>query len=174
MIRLASGAIDGMTAFLERSGRGDDPVGLEPGVGGVDGEARTARIALDLRHLDPGADGRFDLPRVGLEVRRRRVLRGQGVRVEAVDGAVREPVVPGGAIGHQRVPPLRAPALGDAVAPEYEVRDPEPAPVFAHGHAGLAGAHDERVERRGFASRRGHAGLRVASDGASYCPGALQ
>ena len=49
-----------------------------------------------------------------------------------------EAVVPGRAVGHQRVSTSAAPGLGDAVALQDQVRHARPAQVLAHRHAGLA------------------------------------
>jgi hypothetical protein len=56
-----------------------------------------------------------------LEVVGHLVLAGEGVGVE-VEFQAREAVVPGRAVGDQRVPAAGAPGLGDAVALQYQVR----------------------------------------------------
>ena len=59
----------------------------------------------------------------------------------------REPVVPGGAVRDQGVPPAGAPPLGDAVSLEHEVRHAVFAQMLAHRDAGLARADDEHLYR---------------------------
>ena len=54
--------------------------------------------------------------------------------------------MPGRSVGDQGVPPLRAPALGDAVPLQDEVRHAAVAQVLAHRQAGLASTDDEYVD----------------------------
>ncbi|MOA53735.1 hypothetical protein D3C78_1772370 [compost metagenome] len=54
--------------------------------------------------------------------------------------------MPGRTIGNQRIPTPRTPAFGNAIALQHEVRHPEPAQVLTHGHAGLTGTYDERID----------------------------
>ncbi|MNP42783.1 hypothetical protein D3C76_1365700 [compost metagenome] len=53
--------------------------------------------------------------------------------------------MPGRTIGHQRIPAAGAPALGDTVALQHQVRHAELAQVFTHGYAGLAGADNQGI-----------------------------
>ncbi len=57
-----------------------------------------------------------------------------------------EAVVPGGTVGDEGVPAHGAPALGDPVALEHEVRYAVVTQVLAHRHTGLAGADDEDLD----------------------------
>ena len=57
----------------------------------------------------------------------------------------REPVMPGRTVGDQGVPSFRAPALGDAVPLQNEVRHAAGAQVLAHGQAGLPAADHQRL-----------------------------
>ena len=54
--------------------------------------------------------------------------------------------MPDGSVRDQRVPALRAPALGDAVPLQDEVRHAALAQVLAHRHAGLTSADDEDLD----------------------------
>ncbi len=94
------------------------------------------------RHLDAGADRRRDLLRIGDEIVRHLLLRHEGIGI-AGKRHVGKPVVPGRPVGDQRVPAVRAPAFGDPVALEHDMRDARPAQMLAHGDAGLAGPHDD-------------------------------
>ena len=98
------------------------------------------------RHRDAGADGRGDPFGVADEIVDHLVAAGEAVRVDAGDRQAGQPVVPGGAVGVQAIPALRAPAFGDAVAFEDEVGEAALAQLLAHGQAGLAGADDERFD----------------------------
>ena len=53
--------------------------------------------------------------------------------------------MPGRTIGNQRVPSFRAPAFGNSVPLQNEVRHAPFAQVLAHGQAGLAAANNERI-----------------------------
>lgn len=131
---------------LERPGRDDHAVRLDRAVGCLDDETRLAGIAHDLLHLDAGTDRRVELARVRFEVVGDLVFRCERIGIEAVEFEAGETVVPRGAVRDQRIPATRAPALGDAAALEHEMRYAQLAQVLAHGHAGLTGAHDERID----------------------------
>ncbi len=130
---------------LERTG-GDHhmPRFDHPGTG-VDSEARTVGIALDALHVDPGADRCIEFFRIGFEVVRDLLLGGKGVRVQAGKFQARKAVVPRRAIGNQRIPAPGAPRFGDPVALQHQVRHPKLAQVLTHGHAGLTGTHNKRI-----------------------------
>ena len=84
-----------------------------------------------------------DLGGIGGEIIRHLVARSEAVGFDAGDEQVGEAVVPGGAVGVQRVPALRAPAFSDAVAFQDEVRPAALAELGAHHQAGLAAADDQ-------------------------------
>lgn len=130
---------------LERTG-GDHHMARfdQPGTGD-DAEARAVGITLDALHVDPGADRRIEFFRIGFEVVRHLLLGGKGVRVQACEFQAREAVVPGRTIGNQRIPASRAPRLRNTVALQHQVRHPEFAQVLTHGHAGLTGTHNKRI-----------------------------
>ncbi|MNM91050.1 hypothetical protein D3C81_1033380 [compost metagenome] len=129
---------------LERAGGGHHAVGFDDAGGGFDRKAGPPGVAHHLPHLDAGADRRIKLLRIRLEISCHVVLAGEAVGVD-VKCHAREAVVPGRAVGHQRVPAPGAPAFGNAIALQHQVRHAEFAQVLAHGDACLAGTHDQRV-----------------------------
>ncbi|MNC20460.1 hypothetical protein D3C75_684080 [compost metagenome] len=131
--------------LLERAGGGDHAVGANHAFIGFDGKTGAVAVAQHFLHFDAGAYGQVVLAYVLLEVVGHLVLAGEGVGVE-VEFQPREAVVPDRAVGHQRVPAAGAPGLGDTLALQHQVRHAKLAQVFAHGHAGLAGADDEGVD----------------------------
>ncbi|MCY1214686.1 hypothetical protein D9M72_265110 [compost metagenome] len=131
---------------LERAGGGHHAVGFDDAGGGFDRKAGPPGVAHHLPHLDAGADRRIKLLRIRLEISCHVVLAGEAVGVD-VKCHAREAVVPGRAVGHQRVPAPGAPCLGNTVALQDEVRHPESAQVLTHRHASLAGADNECVDR---------------------------
>ena len=130
---------------LERPGGHHHLVGLDQAHGGLHRKARATFVAFDLEHFDTGTNGRVDLLGIGLEVGRHLILAGEGVGIQAFEFQAREAVVPGRAVGHQRVPATGAPGFGDAVAFQHQVLHPEAAQVLTHGHAGLTGAYYKRI-----------------------------
>ncbi|GLY69690.1 hypothetical protein Atai01_63090 [Amycolatopsis taiwanensis] len=54
--------------------------------------------------------------------------------------------MPGRSVRDEGIPPLRAPALGDPLALEHEVRYAAVAEVLAHRDAGLATADDDDLD----------------------------
>ena len=81
-----------------------------------------ARVSTHREDLDTAPDRRVDLLRVGLEVVRDLVLGRERIRVEVRELETGKAVMPGRSVGDQRVPPLGAPTLGDAMALEDEMR----------------------------------------------------
>ncbi|MNZ86929.1 hypothetical protein D3C78_1057730 [compost metagenome] len=130
---------------LEGTGCHHHLVGLDHALRGFDGKARPTAVALDLLHIHAGAYRCVELAGIGFEVIGDLFLAGKGVRVQALELKSREAVVPGRAVGHQRIPAPRTPGFGDAVALKNQVRDAQSAQVFTHGHAGLTGADDKGI-----------------------------
>ncbi|MCY1409681.1 hypothetical protein D9M71_250370 [compost metagenome] len=102
-------------------------------------------MALHLGHFHAGTHRRVEFSGIGFEVLGNLIFRCKGIGVQAVEGQAREAVVPGRAVGHQRIPTAGAPGFGDTVFLQDQVRHTEPAQVFTHGHAGLTGADNKRV-----------------------------
>jgi hypothetical protein len=144
----------GNDGALERPRRNDDATGFERAIGRYDRKSCPALQTLDARDLDAGADRRIEVARVGLEVIGDLILASEPVRIESFELHIREAVVPGGTIGDQRIPAAGTPAFGDAVALQHEMWHTESAQVFAHCHASLTRAYDQRVDRQLF-SRHG-------------------
>ena len=70
------------------------------------------------------------------------------VHVGAGEGFVGKPVVPGGAVGDQRIPSLRAPALRDAAPLDHKMGQAARPQVTAHRHARLTAADNQRSDAR--------------------------
>ena len=130
---------------MERTGGGDHTGGFDHAFGGFDGEPGATDIALDLQHIDAGADRGVEFFRVGFEVIGHPLFRGKAVRAQVVECQAGKAVVPGRAIGHQRIPAAGAPAFGDAVTFQHQMRHTQFAQVLAHGHTRLTGAHNQRI-----------------------------
>ncbi|GAA2207440.1 hypothetical protein GCM10009850_028980 [Nonomuraea monospora] len=75
--------------------------------------------------------------------------------------------MPGGPVRHQGVPPLRAPALRDAVPFQDEVRHSAVGQMLAHRQAGLARADDEDFD---FFTQNPQPPLRLESSPAGKTP----
>ncbi|MNZ89007.1 hypothetical protein D3C78_1079100 [compost metagenome] len=130
---------------LERTGGDHHMPGLDHAIRGFNGETGTVGIAFDFLHVHAGTDRRVELAGVGFEVLSHLLFPGEGIRVQTVEFQPREAVVPGRAVGYQRIPATGAPGFGDTIALHNEVRHTELAQVFTHGHAGLAGANNKRI-----------------------------
>ena len=137
---------------LEGAGRGDDEVGLDQTIRGLDAKAVLALLLTDRRHLHAGADGCVDALGVGAEVVGDLILGRErvGVDVELQSG---EAVVPCGTVGDQRIPSPRAPAFGYAITLEYEVVDSLCGEMLTHRDTCLARAHDEHLDLCGRGTR---------------------
>ncbi|KAG1246787.1 hypothetical protein G6F65_020503 [Rhizopus arrhizus] len=130
---------------LEGAGRSDHVLGFDGARGGGDGEARTLVVTLDAQDFDAGAHGRIEHLGVVFEVLGHAFLGREDIGSDVVELQTGKAVVPGGAVGHQRVPAFGAPAFGDPLAFEHDMRNPHGAEVLAHCDAGLAGADHQRI-----------------------------
>ena len=74
----------------------------------------------------------------------RRFMTSGGTAGDA-EGKFAAQIAPGGTIGDKRVPSFRAPALGNSVALDDEMRLSAFAQVLAHRQACLTAAHNERL-----------------------------
>jgi hypothetical protein len=129
---------------LKRPGGGDNVVGLDHPCRGFDAEARSPGISPHFLHLDPAANRGLDHFRIGDKIVGDLFFGDEGIGVVSKRHAGK-PVVPGRSISDQRVPSFRTPALSDAAAFKNEMRHLAFAQVFAHCHARLTGADDQRV-----------------------------
>ncbi len=102
-------------------------------------------LAAQGRHLHTTSHRCRDLLRVGAEVVRDLLLRGEVVRSQAGELQARETVVPDRPVRDQGVPPLRSPALGDPVPLQNQVRHPGGPQVLTHRQSGLPGTDDENL-----------------------------
>ncbi len=103
-------------------------------------------MAFHLQHFYAGAHRGLEFVGVGFEVIGHAFFGREGLGGDAFEGHAGEAVVPGGAVGDEGVPALGAPAFGDAVAFEHDVRHAHQGQVFAHGDAGLACADYHGVD----------------------------
>ena len=130
---------------LERPGRRDHIGRLDRPLRGFGAKTRPARGAGDLQDLGPAADGRADPFGIGDEIIGHPVLAGKSIGGDVGEVHARKAVMPGRAIGHQRIPAFRSPAFGNAVPFKNKVRDPVAAQMLAHRDSGLPGAHDQHL-----------------------------
>ena len=130
--------------LLERAGRRDDVARLDRAVARLGPEAGPALVPAHGEHLDAAADRCVDLSRVGLEVLDDLLLGGEPIPID-VELQPGEPVMPRGPVRDQRVPPLRAPPLGDAAPLEDQMRHAAGAQMLAHREAGLATPDDQHL-----------------------------
>ncbi|MNN41141.1 hypothetical protein D3C81_1552410 [compost metagenome] len=131
---------------LERAGGDHHLLRFDHPVAGLHSETRAIAVAHHLGDIDAGADRRVERAGVGFEVIGNLVLAGEGVRVQAFEFQAREAVVPGRAVGDQRIPAASAPGFGNALALQHQVRHAQAAQVFTHGHTGLPGANYKRID----------------------------
>jgi len=73
------------------------------------------------------------------------LLGGKGIGIDIGEFHTRKTIMPGRTIGNQGVPPLRAPAFGNAVPLKDEMRYAGLAQMLAHGQPGLSTADHKRV-----------------------------
>ena len=90
--------------------------------------------------------GASNFLRIGDEIVRNLIFGSEAVGIDLLEFEIGETIVPCGTIGNQRIPPCRAPALGDTIAFEDEMRHAELAQMLAHRDAGLTGADHERID----------------------------
>ena len=131
---------------LERAGGGHHVSGLDHARRGGYLEAGAPDMALHLLHFDAGTHRGVEHFDIGLEVVGHALLGREGFGGDALEFQAGEAVVPGRAVGDQRVPALRTPALGDAAALQHDMRHAHQGQVFAHGDAGLASADYQGVD----------------------------
>jgi hypothetical protein len=130
---------------LERPGGGHHPVGFDHAIRRFDAEPGPANIPLHFPYLHAATDGGGDLLGVGDKIIRNLRLGGEGIGIDIGKLHVRESIMPGRTIGNQGIPSFRAPAFGNPVPLQNEVRHAAVAQVLAHGQTGLPTANDERV-----------------------------
>lgn len=135
---------------LERTGRGHDVICLDHPFRGFLAEARAALVSLHLLDLDPAPDGDADHLGIGHEVIRHLLLGDEGLRTGTGEFRAGKAVMPSRAVGDERIPSLRAPALRDPVSLQDDMRHAAFAQVFAHRETGLTVAYNQRVRFPGF------------------------
>ncbi len=130
--------------LLEGAGGGDDVPGLYLSRRCFNGETGPADILFDGRHLDAGTDRCAEFFGIGDEVIGNALLvrKAIGVGGEFEAG---KPVMPGWAIGNERVPAFRTPTFGNPATLEDQMRDAGLGQMLAHRHTGLPGADHEHV-----------------------------
>src|SRR4029450_10324407 len=133
----------------EGAGCRDDAVGLDHACGGFNTEARTTDPSFDLQDVDTATDGGRDLLGIGAEIVRHRFLGREivwtDIPVDIRKCETRKAIVPCRAVRDQRVPSFRAPAFGDPMPLDHDMRPARLAQMLPHGQPRLASAHDKRV-----------------------------
>ena len=127
------------------TGGDDDIVRRDRAVGGL-GDETCAVTLRQPRHRDAAADRGADEAGIGLDEFDDVVRVGKGIRIAVRKRKVRQPHRPVGKLEFQPVPAFAAPALGDPVALEHEVRKPALLQPVAHHEASLAAADHQRFD----------------------------
>ena len=135
----------GITGRLERAGRGDNVLGLDLSFRRVDQKGASIRGSGRVRDFHAGADGGVHLACVFDQIVCNTLFAGEFVGSAAIELKVGKAIVPGRAIGHQRIPAARAPCFGNTVFFKDEVFDAVIAEMFAHGDSGLAASDHKGV-----------------------------
>ncbi len=133
--------------MLEGAGGGDDALGVDLAFRGLDPEPGGVGPALGLEHLDTGADRRAHHLGIFDKVVRDPVFRDELVRRVALELEVREAIVPGRTVGHERIPAPGPPGFGDPVLLQNQMGNAVFSKVFAQSDPGLATADNQRVNR---------------------------
>src|SRR6266446_3060836 len=131
---------------LERTGGGDHVDGLDHAFRGFDHEAGAVGFLAKSLDLDTAADGSCDLLCVGFEILHDPVFGGKAVGIDAGEGYVWKSVMPSRTVGDKRVPSFRAPALGNPMSFDDEMRHSAFAQVLAHRQPGLAATYDKSLD----------------------------
>ncbi len=131
--------------MLESASGGNHASGLDHAIRGLDLETGPADQPLHFPDLYAAPDRRSDHVRVSDKIICNLFLGDKGIWAGIRKLHARETVMPGRAIGNQRVPSFGAPAFGDTPPLEDEMRHPALAQMFAHGQPRLAAAYNERV-----------------------------
>ena len=118
----APGNESGNDGLLESPGGGNYKIGFNGTLRCLDPEARATIILPHRFDPDAAADGSPDFFGIGHESIRDLFLGHEGVRIVAGKFQARIAIVPGGTIGNETVPALRAPAFGDPAPFKNEVR----------------------------------------------------
>ena len=127
------------------TGGDDDIVGFDRAVRGLGNEAG-AVTPRQPRHRDAAADRGADEFCIGIDEFDDVVGVCKGIRIAVRKRKVRQPHRPVRKLEFQPVPALAAPALGDPMALEHEVRKPALLQPVAHHQPGLAAADHQRFD----------------------------
>ena len=130
--------------IVKRSCRHDDVAGGQRFAGvGLRHEAPVG-TARHLRDFNPGADRAAKACGIAFQIIGHFLLGRKAVGAGYGKGLIGKTVVPGRAIGHQRIPAPRSPMFGQACAFDHQVRSATPGQVRAGGDARLSAADDQR------------------------------
>ncbi len=130
---------------LIRTGGDDDIISGDRAVGSLGNEATAATLGQP-RHRDAAADRGADEFGIGLDVFDDVARSRERIRIAVRKREVRQPHRPVRKLEFQPVPALAAPAFGDPVALEHQVRKPALLQPVAHHEASLAAADHERLD----------------------------
>jgi hypothetical protein len=130
---------------LERTRSGNYVVGFNHTIRRFDPESSSTDILSHKPHLHAAANGGSDQLCVGDKIIRNLLLGGKGIGIDIGEFHTGKSIMPGGTIGNQRVPPLRAPAFGNAVPFKDEMRYAGLAQMLTHSQPRLATTNNNRV-----------------------------
>ena len=125
------------------TGGDDDIVRLDRAVRSLGDEAGGAVPLREPRHLDAAADRRADEIGIGLDEFDDIGRRCERIRVAVRKRKIRQPHRPVRKLELQTVPAFAAPALGDSLPLEHQMREPTLLEAVAHHEPGLAAADHE-------------------------------
>ena len=130
---------------LEWSGGNYYLCGFDYAIRSFNGKARAVGITHYLLHLYAGADRGVELLGIGFEIIGNLLFRCKCVGVQIFEFQTRKAIVPGRAVGNQRIPSSRTPGLCNAVAFQHKVRHALFTQVFTHGNASLTGTNHKCI-----------------------------
>ena len=131
---------------LKGSGGRYDPLRLNHPLGGVDTKARSPGETFGAVHLHPGTDRRIEAAGIGGKIVRNLLFADKAIRRAVREHHPRKPIVPGRAVGHQRIPAPAAPGLGNTLFLQHQVGNIQPGQMLAHGDARLPRADHQGID----------------------------
>ena len=131
---------------LKRPGGRYDPLRFNHPLRGVDTKARPSDEAFGAENLHPGTDRRIEAAGIGGKIVCHLLFADKAVCRAVREHHPREPIVPGRAVGDQRIPASAAPGLGNTLLFQHQVGDIQPGQMLAHGDARLPRADHQGID----------------------------